>query len=1071
MKKRILSLLLVLLMVVSLVPTAALATASNDYTKWKQYDSEWNQSEAWPESQYPYATMRWMRQAGCYVTSIAMLLRHYNVVTDSNVNNFNPWICNTELGKVGALDAAADMVAGNISKAYPGFVYAGSTTYSASTLVSLYNNGYACVVRVTNGENTHFVAVKTANSTDNIIIMDPGSESTSLSRYGSINGIIYFSVKSAGPHTHDKGQFMFYEADHPHHDCYKCSICGKVWADTNSSRLLDSCSECHPTSVKERVTHGYSVKISANYLLKNYTSELDTNAESKNYVLKKDKAYSLSCSEKVVLSNGTVRYKWVSGDTPPKTLWFEYDSSVMSVSLRHQYTAEYNYEAAHPHKYYKKCACGEFYYTGETEKLASCPECNPIGPVTYAVTGGNITFDKATGTITDCDDTVTEANIPSKIAGVAVTSIGDRAFEDCINIKRIEIPDSVTNIGEYAFLYCYNLISITLPNKLISISDGLLARCESLTSVTIPSSVTSIGKEIFYSCKNLTSITIPNGVTSINDSAFRFCRSLTSVTIPNSVTIIADCAFEGCSRLSNIKIPDSVTSIGNHAFYECSSLSSINIPDSVTSIGYTAFADCDSLTNVILPNSVTNISTSLFAGCTGLKSITIPNSVTSIDGNAFSGCTSLKSINVANTNTAYCSVNGVLFNKDKIELIIYPGGKTEASYTIPNSVTSIGDSAFSRCTNLKSVAIPDSVTSIGDWAFSHCTNLKSVAIPDSVKSIGKYAFYDCTNMTDVYYSGSETQWKNISGVDSCFDGVIIHFAQEEHTHSYTAVVIAPTCTAAGFTTYTCSCGNSYKDTYVDALGHNYVSGVCTRCNAKDPNYQVPHAHSYTAAVTAPTCTAAGYTTHTCSCGDSYKDNYVNALGHNYVNGACTRCGAKDPNYKPAVSFIDVPSDAFYANAVKWAVENEITTGVGNNRFDPNGQCTRGQVVTFLWRAAGKPTVSANVSFSDVQPGAFYYEAVKWAVANGITTGVGGNRFAPNDTCTRGQVVTFLHRAANNPAASTISSFTDVPSTAFYYNAVNWAVANGITNGTGNGRFSPNDTCTRAQVVTFLYRAQ
>ena len=112
-----------------------------------------------------------------------------------------------------------------------------------------------------------------------------------------------------------------------------------------------------------------------------------------------------------------------------------------------------------------------------------------------------------------------------------------------------------------------------------------------------------------------------------------------------------------------------------------------------------------------------------------------------------------------------------------------------------------------------------------------------------------------------------------------------------------------------------------------------------------------------------------------------------------------------------MSFIDVPSDAFYANAVKWAVENEITTGVGNNRFDPNGQCTRGQVVTFL------------------------------------------------------------HRAENSPAASTISSFTDVPSTAFYYNAVNWAVANGITDGVGNNRFAPNDTCTRAQVVTFLYRAQ
>lgn len=111
-----------------------------------------------------------------------------------------------------------------------------------------------------------------------------------------------------------------------------------------------------------------------------------------------------------------------------------------------------------------------------------------------------------------------------------------------------------------------------------------------------------------------------------------------------------------------------------------------------------------------------------------------------------------------------------------------------------------------------------------------------------------------------------------------------------------------------------------------------------------------------------------------------------------------------------------------------------------------------------------------MTFVDVPSTEYYYEAVKRAVANGITDGVGGNRFAPNDTYTRGQVVTFLHRAANSPSARTVSSFTDVSTTAFYYNAVNWAVEKGITNGTGGGCFSPNDTCTRAQVVTFLYRA-
>ncbi len=294
-----------------------------------------------------------------------------------------------------------------------------------------------------------------------------------------------------------------------------------------------------------------------------------------------------------------------------------------------------------------------------------------------------------------------------------------------------------------------------------------------------------------------------------------------------------------------------------------------------------------------------------------------------------------------------------------------------------------------------------------------------------------------------------------------------------HTHNYTNKVTSPTCTVKGYTTYTCSCGNSYKDNYVNALGHNYVNGVCARCNAKDPNYQAPHTHSYTSAVTAPTCTAAGYTTYTCSCGNSYKDDYKDALGHDYKNGVCTRCKTVDPSYTPpvTVSFVDVPSTAYYYKAVQWAVENGITTGVGGNKFAPNDTCTRGQVVTFLWRAAGEPTVSADVSFTDVKAGEYYYEAVKWAVANGITTGTGNNKFSPNDTCTRGQVVTFLHRAANKPAASAVSSFSDVQSADFYYDAVNWAVGKGITQGTGNNKFAPNDTCTRGQVVTFLYRAQ
>lgn len=170
-----------------------------------------------------------------------------------------------------------------------------------------------------------------------------------------------------------------------------------------------------------------------------------------------------------------------------------------------------------------------------------------------------------------------------------------------------------------------------------------------------------------------------------------------------------------------------------------------------------------------------------------------------------------------------------------------------------------------------------------------------------------------------------------------------------------------------------------------------------------------------------------------------------------------------------ITFTDVPADAFYADAVEWAVSNGITEGVGNNQFAPNNSCTRSQIVTFLWRAAGspEPTSTAN-PFTDVDTRAFYGKAVLWAVEKGITVGTSATTFAPNGTCTRAEAVTFLYRYAGTPAASG-SSFSDVPANAFYANAVAWAVANGITNGVGNDQFAPQATCTRAQIVTFLYR--
>ena len=575
--------------------------------------------------------------------------------------------------------------------------------------------------------------------------------------------------------------------------------------------------------------------------------------------------------------------------------------------------------------------------------------------VAYEVTGGKIYFDKSTGAITNSDAKVKVVDIPSKIDGVLVTSIGDKAFYCRTSLTNVTIPDSVNKIGNEAFGGCSLIKSLNIQGN-VSVGDQAFFLCRGLKSITISGFAESIGEYAFSYCRSLNECKILNGVKTIKACAFYECSGLTSVDIPNSITRIETMAFSGCKSLEQIDIPNNVSYIGGAVFEKCASLKNITIPDGIKIIPQSTFDGCTNLINVNIPESVEGIGNYAFRNCRNIISINLPSNLLLLYGGAFQGCTKLETIN------------------------------------IPKSLKEIGASAFYACSSLKSIYLSKNIKTIGDYAFSGC---------DSIK--------------DVYYSGNETQWSTINiGTDNeCLKNSSIHYGEYP-----------------------------------------------------------PHTHKYVETVTKPTCTEKGYTTYTCSvCGDSYKGSYTDALGHSYVNGSCTRCGAKDPNYKPTVSFADVPSDAFYANAVKWAVENGITTGVGNNRFDPNGQCTRGQVVTFLWRAAGKPTVSANVSFSDVQPGAFYYEAVKWAVANGITTGVGGNRFAPNDSCTRGQVVTFLHRAENSPAASTISSFTDVPSTAFYYNAVKWAVENGITSGVGNNRFAPNDTCTRAQVVTFLYRAQ
>ena len=365
----------------------------------------------------------------------------------------------------------------------------------------------------------------------------------------------------------------------------------------------------------------------------------------------------------------------------------------------------------------------------------------------------------------------------------SVTSIDECAFKDCTSLTSITIPGSVTSIGKCAFYGCTSLTNITIPSSVTSIGESAFRVCTSLTGITIPDGVKNIESEAFRGCVNLKSVVIPDGITSVGYRAFYNCNSLKSISIPASVTAIYSQAFGYHSDVGDsIDIDDSylkpekvdgfkinyikntrghlyavqndfsdetylnteeldngtlkiVSYAGKDATYVIPSEIDGKI---ITEIGYEAFSYCDELTSITIPASVTMIGDYAFFECQNLKSLTISDGVTRIGYEAFYGCLNLTAIDVTAGNKKFLSVNGIVFSKDKTDLLYYPAGKMEKSYTIPDGVTGIRGFAFENCKNLLSVTIPDSVTYIGMYAlgYSHM-----ISIGEGVEKINVFNIY------------------------------------------------------------------------------------------------------------------------------------------------------------------------------------------------------------------------------------------------------------------------------------------------------------------------------------------
>ena len=521
---------------------------------------------------------------------------------------------------------------------------------------------------------------------------------------------------------------------------------------------------------------------------------------------------------------------------------------------------------------------------------------------------------------------------------------------------------------------------------------------------------------------------------------------------------------ENGNQIRSVLMENGVTGIGNFAFFECISLTSMTIPDSVTCIGNCAFKDCSSLASVTIPDSVASIGVYAFCGCTSLKSVTIPDSVTSIGDYAFGFCTSLTGIWVDGGSSHYFSdASGVLFNKDKTVLAQCPGAFS-GSYVIPDGVTSINDAAFVNCTSLTSVTIPDGVTNIGyevfagctslanmvlpngvtrigAEAFEWCTSMKNITIPDGVMSIGYDAFLNCKSLTNVYFTGTEEAWNGITidGGNDALKNAKIHCNYVSHTHSYKDVVTAPTCTEKGYTTHTCACGDSYVDTYVDALGHAWDNGKVTK---------------------EPTATETGVRTY-----------------------ACTRCNETKTESIPVVSvdvtqmFTDVEKNWAYPG-IQYCVTHGIMGGMGDGTFAPTGTTTRAQIVQILYNLEGTPAVSGTTPFTDLTAN-WYKPAILWAYQNNVVAGTSPTTFDPEGPVTREQIAVILTqymfhvlKMERTWTPADLSAFPDGANVSSWAKeAMQDAVALGLINGTkapdGLVYLDSQGSAARQQVATIL----
>ena len=646
---------------------------------------------------------------------------------------------------------------------------------------------------------------------------------------------------------------------------------------------------------------------------------------------------------------------------------------------------------------------------------------------------------------------IDELNIPASLV-----EIDANAFDNTRVWNRFVVDGNNPNYSsdEYGVLFDKNQETLicapsalkgeySVPETVITICEDAFSGHDGLTKITIPSSVSEIGYHAFGEVYSLTGIYVDpaNKNFSSDDRGVLFNKD-------QSVLIQAPTCLEG-----EYVVPATVKEMGKSSFVNCG-VTSLIISDSVEQLGptgvqYAPVWYCGKLVHTKISNKVQIIPTGMYDQCYKLASVDIPDSVVEICGNAFKDCESLTGVYIP---VSVKKLGDAIFLRcSELKDIYYEGTEEQwkeieivgYSHTPFEGATIHYNTSRPKCSEGEHLAVRTLPVEAGcesGWQNgTHCCVCgEVVTAPEEIPGVGH-------------------QWNKYGYCSVCYKD------QEPCTHTpVTDTAVAATCTATGLTEGShCSKCNEVltAQEVVPATGHKSepVKGKAATCTA-------------TGLTDGSKCSVCGEVLKAQEeipvKAHSFKDGKCSVCGTkdpNYVEPTPTPPAGDNP-------FTDVPNDAWYAAPVLWAKANNVTGGTSATTFGPDDSCTRAQVVTFLWAANGKPEPkSMNNPFKDVANNAWYLKPVLWAVEQGITGGIAEGKFGPEQTCTRAQIATFLYAAAGKPEVSGKSSFKDVKDADWFAKPIIWAAQNEVTGGIGDGKFGPNNTCTRAQVVTFLYK--